>query len=78
VIYFKHEKQFEVRKFMAQAVEKSHPKVKSYFRLLFNFIENNPTAARAYEQKFHLLKSYYPNFNLFELSLQELQEKLAG
>lgn len=78
VIYYLHERQFEIDKLNTTIVSKAHPQVQEFFQHLNEFVETNQTATRAYEEKFNLLMDYFPNFELFELPVQDLEEQLSS
>lgn len=76
VTYFLKEKEFEIDRVKAHIVDTAHPAVREYFLKLIAFPEANKSSARLYSQKFHLLGAYFPNFNLYNLPLAEIEEKL--
>ncbi|MCI4666810.1 MAG: hypothetical protein MRZ79_01520 [Bacteroidia bacterium] len=78
VTYFSKEKDFELNKLKAKVIEKAHPEVKEYFVKLMNFVEKNAKATGMYAEKFDMLKAYHPDFELLNLPITQLREKLKG
>lgn len=78
VIYFSREREFEQDRIKAYIVDHSHKTVREYFAMLYRFVAHNTHSVQAYTQKLHLLKRFYPNFELFDLSVQELEAKLSS
>ncbi len=69
---------FEVNRMKSKVVAKAHPSVKEWFEKHLHFETTSPGALKAYEQKFDLLKHYFPNYQLFELPLDEIEAQLAA
>ncbi len=78
VTYFSKEKDFEINKLKAKVIEKAHPEVKEYFQKLLSFVEKNKNATEMYREKFDMLKEFYPDFELLNLPITQLKEKLRG
>ncbi len=78
VVYFAHEKEFEINKIRAKVIDKAHPEVKEYYLKLLNFTEKNQKATNMYCEKFGLLKDIHPNFDLLGLPITQLKERLQG
>lgn len=78
VVYLAKETEFNRDKVKAHIVDKAHPTVREYFTKIYNFIENNQRVAATYNQKFALVKDYFPNFDLYNLPLAKLEAQLAG
>jgi hypothetical protein len=76
VIYFKNEKQFEIDRVESRIIRHAHPTVGQFLKKAIEFVDNNRSATKTYEEKFKLLMPYFPNFELFQLSLPELEEQL--
>lgn len=76
VIYYRKERDFERAKMESQIVNNAHPQVREFFHKMRGFADLNPNAANAYHEKFMLLKPFFPNFQLFELPVQELEAHL--
>jgi hypothetical protein len=77
VTYFNMEKEFEMNKFFSQVISKTHPSVKEYFRTMQTFHEKNGKATEVYKQKFLLVKSFFPDFELINQPLSHLRESLS-
>jgi hypothetical protein len=77
VIYYRKERDFERAKMETHIVNSAHPQVREFFAKVRGFSEQNPTTAKAYLDKFMLLKPFFPNFTLFELPVQELEAQLG-
>lgn len=77
ITYFSVEKEFEIDKIQSLIVEKSHPSVQEYFRKLINFVEMNKTSVDMYVDKFQLLRSRKPSFELMKLPLAKLKDQLG-
>ena len=69
---------FEVNRMQSKVLTKAHPSVKEWFKKHLHFETTSPGALKAYEEKFKLLKHYFPNFPLFELPLDEIHEQLEA
>ena len=78
VTYFAKEKDFEINKLRAKVIDKAHPTVKEYFLKLLSFVEKNQKATSMYCEKFELLKDIHPDFDLLNLPITQLKEKLQG
>lgn len=74
--YFALESDFEVGRFRALVRAKAHPTVQEWYDKHLNFQETAPAAVSAYRQKFFLLKDRFPDFELYGLPVQELEEQL--
>ena len=77
-IYFSKEKVFEVDRVNNRLVKNAHPEVQDFFTKIESFGEVNPSALKAYQTKFAMLKDQYPDFELFELPIPELEERLGA
>lgn len=78
VTYFSQEKDFELNKLKAKVIDKAHPEVKEYFMKLMSFVEKNKKATEMYAEKFDMLKAFHPDFDLLNLPITQLKEKLKG
>ncbi|MEO0899646.1 MAG: hypothetical protein AAFY71_24765 [Bacteroidota bacterium] len=78
VTYIAREKSFELNKIKAQTVDKAHPEVKEYFQKLTTFVEKNTKATEMYSEKFELLKDIHPDFELLNLPITRLKERMKG
>ncbi len=77
ITYFAMEKEFEVDRLKTKVIDHTHKTVQEWFVGLMNFREKNRTSADMYIEKFSLLKSYIPDFELFNLPVTKLKERLA-
>lgn len=75
VVYFAKEKEFEHAKMQTMYFDKAHPEVKEYFMRLLNFTQKNQKATEMYVEKFDLLQSIFPDFDLLSLPITQLREK---
>ncbi|WNJ15968.1 hypothetical protein [Pontibacter sp. G13] len=78
VCYFATEKKFEVDKVRALVIDKSHPTVQDYFHKLISFVEKNQKSTEMYVEKFRLLKEIHPDFNLLNLPITQLRDKMQN
>ncbi len=76
VVYFAKEKDFEVDKIRTQYIESAHPQVREYFHKLLRFVETNKKATNMYIEKFEMLRDAFPDFELLNLPITQLKEKL--
>ncbi|MDX1906881.1 MAG: hypothetical protein SF053_07580 [Bacteroidia bacterium] len=76
VVYIARERRFELDKIHALYLEKSHPQVQEYFTKLIQFVDRNQKATEMYCDKFDLLKDMMPNFDLLNLPITQLRDKL--
>jgi len=75
-VYFTKERVFNVDKIKSQIIDKSHPEVRYYLRLIINFVGDKPKAIDAFTEKLTLLKRFFPNFDMFNLAVYQLKEQL--
>ncbi len=79
IAYFKREgNSFEISKIKAKIIEGAHKDVKAYFKEVEQYPERNPSAADTIVKKMHLLRRHFPQFELFSLTLQEIEERLSA
>jgi len=78
VVYFYQEKDFETNKIKSLVIDKAHPSVREYFHKLLSFVEKNQKATEMYNEKFILLKNIFPNFDMMNLPITQLREKLKA
>jgi len=76
VVYFAQEKDFEVDKIRAQYIDPAHPQVREYFNKLLRFVDSNKKATNMYIEKFEMLRDAFPDFELLNLPITQLKEKL--
>jgi len=77
MIYFAQEREFEMDRLWAQVVSKAHPSVKAYFEKVLRFVQQGSPMVKAFQEKFELLKDYYPDFHLLNLPVSQLREELG-
>ncbi|MDW8159663.1 MAG: hypothetical protein RML72_12420 [Bacteroidia bacterium] len=77
IIYFAMENEFHIDRIKSFIIQKSHKTVQDYFSLIFKFVHHNKRAVEVLIKKMQMLKKYYPSFELLELPVQELEEKLG-
>lgn len=77
ITYFAMEKEFETDKIQTLIIEKAHPDVQEYFRKITNFVEKNKTSVDMYVEKFEMLRTYQPDFDLLKVPLLKLKERLG-
>lgn len=77
VVYFMKEKEFEVDRLKTFVLLKLHPGVQEYFAKLMEFTVKNRNSAEAYQRKFTLLGSSFPDFERFAQPVSKLEEELA-
>lgn len=77
VVYFMHEKEFEVDRLRTRVLHKLHPGVQEYFEQLIEFNEKNHRSAVAFARKFALVGDRFPDFELFNQPLAHLEEQLS-
>jgi hypothetical protein len=77
VVYFALEKEFYTDRIKSYIIDKAHKTVQDYFHNIFKFVAHNKNAVEALIKKIQMLKKYYPSFELLELPVQELEEKLS-
>ena len=75
VVYLITEKDFELNKLNSQVITKTHPSVKDYFQFLHNFVTKNARATAMYLRKFEMLKDMYPDFEMLDRPIPELEEE---
>lgn len=75
-IYFTKERPFAVDKIRAQIIDKAHPEIRYYLRTILNFVAEKPKAIDAFVEKLNLLKRFFPNFEIFNLAVDQLKEHL--
>ncbi len=78
ITYFAVEKEFERDKIHAQIADKAHPAVRDYLIKLFTFVEKNQRATDMYREKFEMLRSLLPSFDLLQMPITQLREQLEG
>lgn len=76
ITYFAIEREFEVNKILTLIVEKAHPAVQEFFKKAQTFVAKNKTSVDMYIEKFQMLKSGFPNFELLSLPLIKLKEQI--
>lgn len=76
VVYFAREKDFERDKVRTQLIDPAHPQVREYFNKLIKFVDNNKKATNMYIEKFDMLRDAFPDFELLNLPITQLKEKL--
>lgn len=73
VVYFMHEKEFEVDRLKSRVIQKLHPTVQEFFQKTLEFVEKNRKSAIAYQQKFALVGAEFPDFERFNQPLAHLE-----
>lgn len=76
VVYFAKEKDFEVDKVRTKYIDGAHPQVREYFNKLLTFVDRNQKATNMYIEKFEMLREVFPDFDLMNLPITQLKEKL--
>lgn len=77
-VFYAYDRQFEIDRVNAAALRDAHPMVLEYFQRMQQFATQNKAAVKAYYEKLQLLKGYFPNFDLFDLPVPELEEYLES
>lgn len=76
ITYFAMEKRFEIDKLKTFVINKSHPEIINYFNKLLTFVDKNKDSVKTYIEKFSLIKDQAPNFELLNLPIVRLRERL--
>jgi hypothetical protein len=76
VVYFSKEKEFELDRVRARLVEPAHPSVKEYLTKLLAFPGVNKAATKTFREKFALIGGYFPNFDLYNQTVGDIEERL--
>jgi hypothetical protein len=79
IVYFKREGgSFEISKIKAKILDDAHKDVKAYFKEVEQYPERNPSATETLLKKMHLLRRQFPQFDLFKLTVQQIEEQLSA
>lgn len=76
--YFGSEKEFELDRIRSFIIQKAHPSVQDYLNKILNFVQKNKRSVEVYQQKFRLLASFYPDFELLNMPLARIQEAITA
>lgn len=74
--YFGSETEFELDRVRSFIIPKTHPSVQEYLNKILNFVLKNRRSVEVYQQKFRLLASFYPDFELLNMPLARIQETI--
>lgn len=78
VAYFAQEKEFEIHKMQSLIFDKSHRVVRDYFEKILAFVRKNEQSPKMYREKFDLLSSRMPDFQLYSLPITQLRDQVGA
>ncbi|MGQ9864528.1 MAG: hypothetical protein ACUVRD_08650 [Bacteroidia bacterium] len=76
-MYFKYEGTFHVDRISIEVLRHAHPDIRAYFEKMQTFPARNPETTHIYEEKFNLLKNFFPNFEWLFQPLPYLRQAFA-
>jgi len=75
IIYFYYEYPLKIREFQERYLKHYHPVVQDYFRKLIQYKAKNPRTTVILFHKFERIHPLFPDFDLFDVPLDILEEK---
>ncbi|MCS6790592.1 MAG: hypothetical protein NZ580_06395 [Bacteroidia bacterium] len=76
-IYFAEDSPFYMDKLHEYYKSFAHPEKRDFIKRVKSYLQRNPKTVSILRRKFHMLTSFFPNFQLFSLPIPEL-EKVIG